>query len=564
MKHQNCWLCHATLATQRQFERHVETVHQRLGVECPFCHVTIKRAADMKRHILTVHPDTKVPETAFHVREMACLAIFQEDFVKVYGPSRSAGSSFWRDIRSVSVGAAGGISVSHVAVSHGSSTVEGKIDNELFSLTLSDDIFKHPLILRRLAKRLAQLPLSHSPFDQFPNPVDVDRDTKEKVARQIGVGVEHITFMKINRVSSFFLETDSSGGSTPLLDEMEMSALSSFEDTMGYPGQLLIQADYSETSSSNSPLASNSIVPIETSSLSMSSVPQVSSVTSQPAACVEVPVTASSSSVSSEPHVSGVTSQPAACVEVSVTSSFISPIPHVSGVTSQPAACVEVSVTSSSISSIPHVSCVTSEPAACVEVPVTSSSISSIPHVLCVTSQPTACVEVSMSIGIPIARRSGPTEIISSANSEFLVPRLPPTPSNQMRAKKLLAMGAMPLFSPARREWDQDEAVTFLEPKFKWPPRGWKGMSADLRLMLTEFQAMSILQARGCNFKFERVELLNAFNFLVLPAWKFEPEGTSRYKCTFVSCYLCETEGNCPRERGHEMVAHDRICIHDA
>ncbi|KAH3821362.1 hypothetical protein DPMN_123126 [Dreissena polymorpha] len=47
-------------------------------------------------------------------------------------------------------------------------------------------------------------------------------------------------------------------------------------------------------------------------------------------------------------------------------------------------------------------------------------------------------------------------------------------------------------------------------------------------------------------------------------AWKFEPEGTSRYKCTFVSCYLCETEGNCPRERGHEMVAHDRICIHDA
>ncbi|KAH3815116.1 hypothetical protein DPMN_143637 [Dreissena polymorpha] len=171
---------------------------------------------------------------------MACLAIFQEDFVKVYGPSRSAGSSFWRDIRSVSVGAAGGISVSHVAVSHGSSTVEGKIDNELFSLTLSDDIFKHPLILRRLAKRLAQLPLSHSPFDQFPNPVDVDRDTKEKVARQIGVGVEYITFMKINRVPSFFLETDSSGGSTPLLDEMEMSALSSFEDTMGYPGQLLI------------------------------------------------------------------------------------------------------------------------------------------------------------------------------------------------------------------------------------------------------------------------------------------------------------------------------------
>ncbi|KAH3822615.1 hypothetical protein DPMN_124402 [Dreissena polymorpha] len=437
MKHQNCWLCHATLATQRQFERHVETVHQRLGVECPFCHVTIKRAADMKRHILTVHPDTKVPETAFHVREMACLAIFQEDFVKVYGPSRSAGSSFWRDIRSVSVGAAGGISVSHVAVSHGSSTVEGKIDNELFSLTLSDDIFKHPLILRRLAKRLAQLPLSHSPFDQFPNPADVDRDTKEKVARQIGVGVEHITFMKINRVPSFFLETDSSGGSTPLLDEMEMSALSSFEDTMGYPGQLLIQADYSETSSSNSPLASNSIVPIETSSLSMSSVPQVSSVTSQPAACVEVPVT--------------------------------------------------------------------------------SSSISSIPHVLCVTSQPTACVEVSMSIGIPVARRSVPTEIISSANSEFLVPRLPPTPSNQVRAKKLLAMGAMPLFPPARRECDQDEAVTFLEPKFKWPPRGWKGMSADLRLMLTEFQAMSILQARGCNFKFERVELLNAFNFLVLP-----------------------------------------------
>ncbi|KAH3776070.1 hypothetical protein DPMN_177483 [Dreissena polymorpha] len=415
MKHQNCWLCHATLATQRQFERHVETVHQRLGVECPFCHVTIKRAADMKRHILTVHPDTKVPETAFHVREMACLAIFQDDFVRVYGQSRSTYHSFWQTISSGSKNTFSTLSVSYISIKHGSSTVEGQFDNQSFSLKLSDDIFNHPLILRRLAKRLAQLPLSNSPFDEFTSPVDADGDTKEKVARGIGVGVEHITSIKFNHVPSFVLVSDDlSGGSTPLLDEVEITATSTFEDSMGYPGQLLIQADYLETAFADDYLAGHSVVPVATSSSSVSSVPPISSITSQPA----------------------------------------------------------------------------------------------------------ACVEVSRSIKTPIKaiiHHLRPTEIISSENSEFLVPSLPPTPSNQMRAKKLLAMGAMPLFPPARREWDQDEAVTFLEPKFKWPPRGWKGMSADLRLMLTEFQAMSILQARGCDFKFERVELLNAFNFLVLP-----------------------------------------------
>ncbi|KAH3836087.1 hypothetical protein DPMN_109456 [Dreissena polymorpha] len=78
-------------------------------------------------------------------------------------------------------------------------------------------------------------------------------------------------------------------------------------------------------------------------------------------------------------------------------------------------------------------------------------------------------------------------------------------------------MGAMPLFPPARREWDQDKAVTFLEPNFKCPPSGWKGWSADLKLMDAEFQAMSILKARGCPLKMERVALLAMFNFSFCP-----------------------------------------------
>ncbi|KAH3692786.1 hypothetical protein DPMN_194538 [Dreissena polymorpha] len=135
-----------------------------------------------------------------------------------------------------------------------------------------------------------------------------------------------------------------------------------------------------------------------------------------------------------------------------------------------------------------------------VPVATSSSSVSSVPHISSVTSQPAACVEVSRSIKTPIKaiiNHSRPTVIISSENSEFLVPSLPPTPSNQMRAKELLAVGAMPLFPPARREWDQDEAVTFLEPNFKWPPSGWKEWSADLKLKHPEFQAMAILKAMG-------------------------------------------------------------------
>ncbi|KAH3837687.1 hypothetical protein DPMN_111088 [Dreissena polymorpha] len=60
-------------------------------------------------------------------------------------------------------------------------------------------------------------------------------------------------------------------------------------------------------------------------------------------------------------------------------------------------------------------------------------------------------------------------------------------------------MGAMPLFSSAQRDWDQDKAVAFQEAelKFKWPPCGWKGWSADLRKRYAEFHAMSILKAQG-------------------------------------------------------------------
>lgn len=97
---------------------------------------------------------------------------------------------------------------------------------------------------------------------------------------------------------------------------------------------------------------------------------------------------------------------------------------------------------------------------------------------------------------------------------------LPPGPSQDYRATKLLKMGGMPHWQPARRSWDQEEAISFAEGETTvfWPPKGWKTLSADQKLLQWEFTAMSILKARGEDTAAaERTEVLDKFNFLALP-----------------------------------------------
>ncbi|MCG7866652.1 MAG: hypothetical protein JAY74_09800 [Candidatus Thiodiazotropha taylori] len=103
---------------------------------------------------------------------------------------------------------------------------------------------------------------------------------------------------------------------------------------------------------------------------------------------------------------------------------------------------------------------------------------------------------------------------------------LPPGPTQDYRATKLLKMGGMPHWQPARRSWEADEEVSFAEGELTifWPPKGWKMLTPDQKLLQWEFTAMSLLRARGVDTTaIERADLLDDFNFLALP-------GTSAHK----------------------------------
>ena len=97
---------------------------------------------------------------------------------------------------------------------------------------------------------------------------------------------------------------------------------------------------------------------------------------------------------------------------------------------------------------------------------------------------------------------------------------IPGPPTQEYRASKLLRRGAMPLFPPALRLWDKEEIVSLPvgEHRVAWPPVDWKSLSPDQKTLQVEFLAMRILVARGQDVsKIDRCELLDNFNFLVLP-----------------------------------------------
>ncbi|KAJ8321724.1 hypothetical protein KUTeg_000195 [Tegillarca granosa] len=87
------------------------------------------------------------------------------------------------------------------------------------------------------------------------------------------------------------------------------------------------------------------------------------------------------------------------------------------------------------------------------------------------------------------------TSISSSLGSIMTSPAkkldYPAKTSIKERATNLLARGCMPLFSTARREWDQEESVQLLL-SLNWPPVGWKEMVADCKFLAWEFASMTI------------------------------------------------------------------------
>lgn len=83
------------------------------------------------------------------------------------------------------------------------------------------------------------------------------------------------------------------------------------------------------------------------------------------------------------------------------------------------------------------------------------------------------------------------------------------------RATELLRNGCLPLFPSSRRAWDEDEQVT-LPMAIRWPPKGWKEMTADVMLLQWEHAAFSLSQK--CEHAVtNRILMLEDFNMLALP-----------------------------------------------
>ena len=99
-------------------------------------------------------------------------------------------------------------------------------------------------------------------------------------------------------------------------------------------------------------------------------------------------------------------------------------------------------------------------------------------------------------------------------------PSLPPPPKTpQQQARDLLSWGVMPLIPPARRNWDQDEAVTLQgrQTSLKWPPRGWRTFTAERKLQCFE-HASALLDSDLSGFPVSsKKDLLDRYNFLALP-----------------------------------------------
>ncbi|KAH3695094.1 hypothetical protein DPMN_082548 [Dreissena polymorpha] len=98
-----------------------------------------------------------------------------------------------------------------------------------------------------------------------------------------------------------------------------------------------------------------------------------------------------------------------------------------------------------------------------------------------------------------------------------------PTPSAKLlifKARSLLINGNMPLFPSAKRDWAtvEEESVVLL-PNLLWPPKNWRPLNPDQRLLAVEFACMSLTQGERHSSILlpERSFLIHSFHFLMLP-----------------------------------------------
>ena len=141
---------------------------------------------------------------------------------------------------------------------------------------------------------------------------------------------------------------------------------------------------------------------------------------------------------------------------------------------------------------------------------------------------------------------------------------LPPPPSQSYRASKLLRMGGMPQWQPARRNWDLDEEVSFSvgDIVIFWPPKGWKQLDHQQKLLQWQFAAMQILRARGADYvNVTLTDLLDSFNFLALPGTDAHkaPRHSASYMASKSRLYTYEflraiANGECMDDRWLSMV----------
>ncbi|KAL3889767.1 hypothetical protein ACJMK2_002095 [Sinanodonta woodiana] len=96
-----------------------------------------------------------------------------------------------------------------------------------------------------------------------------------------------------------------------------------------------------------------------------------------------------------------------------------------------------------------------------------------------------------------------------------------PVLANKARAAKLLEKGCMPLFPPARREWQDDTVITIPtgSSRLLWPPKNWKQMSPDQKLLQWEYASMIVENYidKPLPSSLHRGALLDKFNMLALP-----------------------------------------------
>ncbi|MEW8546493.1 MAG: hypothetical protein AB2693_23490 [Candidatus Thiodiazotropha sp.] len=159
----------------------------------------------------------------------------------------------------------------------------------------------------------------------------------------------------------------------------------------------------------------------------------------------------------------------------------------------------------------------------------TASVSSSLPASPTIPPQVPLPLSVSDQLPPPLIRKTAsktPRAVLSSSDSSSAIPpkkvksSLPPPPSQDYRACKLLKLGGMPHWQPARRAWEEDEVVSLVERDLTifWPPKGWKSLTPQQKLMQWEFAALSIMKARGENYiHIHQADLLDNFNFLALP-----------------------------------------------